>query len=230
MLEPLSAVAKSAFGAVDSGCLAESPLLEIVKAEVLSGLHAEHHAVLEEIRELEDRLSGENKTGLLGQRRAVEQNLAVLKRNYGPLFSHILKIESILQAGYEPGLPPDEWYIGYLEELSLREGSSYLLFRMPIPVGVEKKYGEAKTSKLFAEVVVASPFREDFAEIRVPVEKRDPGLFGFIRKDPRKPMTSQGLFSHSFQFGTLRENLQNILGFRIAIWNIERDIRLAIPH
>ena len=184
----------------------------------------EFQGVVEEIQELNDRLHRKDKQSRISeQREAIKMRLEALGLTYGDPIKQIAAIERILKEGYDPGMPSQNWTIGFVTKSEgsrfVDWGQDYRVWRQPIPYEVEEKYHTAKKSKLFDTIMISSPFVEDFTVFARP--KTDPIMFGFIPADPTRKMKIETMKGTS---GSGKFILQNVVGFRIAVWNLDEDL------
>lgn len=106
------------------------------------------------------------------QRRNMERQAKILLKKY-----------LVVEAGFEPFHPNNQWYTGYLsqphrENSKTRLAVNYNLYKHPIPLPVLGKYIEAKKSGLFTQFSVHSPSSEVFHNIRLIIQ--DPVLVGWM--------------------------------------------------
>lgn len=205
------------------GTLVNSPILELLKTmEEFHTLRQQIDDLTYETAFLADRLTGKTRTQIPEQKQAIGERTAVLHYTNTAWLKHLLRIEAILQRGYDPGMPPDAWHLGYLQqprwwtkEWTDQGGQNVRIFRQTIPDWVEERYRAARTAKvygmqLFDRIIVASPRVEDF---RAPLDLCDPGIWGLIPRDPEIQLCVK----------TSPRVIENAIGFRIAMWDFEKD-------
>ncbi len=190
--------------------------------EVMIGtLRKNCREILLEIRDLEQRLHGKESTSYSEQKDAARESVLRLKQ----ASQRSIRLGKILEAEYVVGTPPDDWYVGYIQKQGFLKyvlydqmEQTYLIYRQVLPRTAEKKYRIAQARKLFDEIIIASPFREDFS-----VFGRGATVFaiyGFIQANPTQPLENLARSRSSFfQYHLLQNNFKNAMGFMIASWD-----------
>ncbi len=163
------------------------------------------------------------------QKKAIGIRLRDYQLTYGDAISKLDHINRILEAGYSPSAPPDQWYIGLAvrpsqQSKNVHLGMPYRVFSQVIPQKVEDKYRAAEESVLFGTIIIASPRKEDFMEF--PLSYRCPIMYGVIAAHTERKLEMVPAHIGNYERGSLR----NAICFEIAIWDLGKDIEELNRH